>query len=123
MQTVIETKTYLSSAKAAGIGEAERAEIVSIIASNPQTGELIVGSGGARKVRFAGRGKGKSGGYRVITYYAPEDVPVFLLDAYGKGQRANLSDAEVNDLRVILAHLADHWRASVHKKARERRTK
>jgi hypothetical protein len=46
MQTVIETKTYLSSAKAAGVSEVERAEIVSAIASKPQAGEVIVGSGG-----------------------------------------------------------------------------
>jgi hypothetical protein len=71
VQTVIETPSWLSSAKAAGLTEAEWAEVVSVIASNPQAGELIVGSGGARKVRFAGRGKGKSGGYRVITFYAP----------------------------------------------------
>jgi len=117
------TQTYLSSAKAVGLTEAERTEIASAIANSPQAGELIVGSGGARKLRFAGRGKGKSGGYRVITYYAAEDVPVFLLDVYSKGQRANLSDAEVNELRTILADLADLWRAGARRRARERRTR
>ena len=48
------------------------------------------GTGGVRKVRFAGRSKGKSGGYRVVTYYAALDVPVFLLDCYGKGDEAHL---------------------------------
>jgi mRNA-degrading endonuclease RelE of RelBE toxin-antitoxin system len=60
---------------------------------------LIPGTGGARKVRFGGRGKGKSGGYRVITYYAAEDVPVFLLALVDKGQRADISQADRNALR------------------------
>jgi hypothetical protein len=48
---------------------------------------------------------------------------VFLLDVYSKGQRANLSDAEVNELRTILADLADDWRAGAGRRARERRTR
>ena len=43
------------------------------------------GTGGARKLRLAGRGKGKSGGYRVITYYAAEDVPVLMPAVIDKG--------------------------------------
>jgi hypothetical protein len=52
---------------------------VRTIGSEPQKGERMEGTGGARKIRFAGRGKGKSGGYRAISYFAGEDVPVFLL--------------------------------------------
>ena len=61
------------------------------------------GTGGARKVRFAGRAKGKSGGYRVITFYAADDIPVFLLDIYGKDAQANLSKAQRNELRKTLS--------------------
>ena len=60
---------------------------------------VIVGSGGARKIRFAARGRGKSGGYRVVTYYGGDDLPVFLLNAFKKGDRVNLSKAEINELR------------------------
>ena len=69
------------------------------LAHNPEAGDLMPGTGGARKVRFAGRGKGKSGGYRVVTFYGGEDIPVFLLDVYGKDTQANLSQAERNALR------------------------
>jgi hypothetical protein len=78
----------------------------------------IKDTGGARKVRFAGKGKGKSGGYRIITYYAAEDVPVFLLDIYSKGTKANLSQAQRNTLRKILSALAAKWRASVRAKVK-----
>jgi hypothetical protein len=71
------------------------------------------GTGGARKIRFAGRGKGKSGGYRVVTYFGGNDVPVFLLGLFSKGERANLSKAERNELRKELASIAADYRASV----------
>ena len=55
--------------------------------------------GGARKVRVARRGGGKSGGYRVITYYADADRPVFLLTVISKGQQSNLTKAQTNALK------------------------
>lgn len=80
------------------------------------------GTGGARKLRVAGRGKGKSGGYRVITFYAADDVPIFLLDLYGKGEKANLTKAERNSLHAILSTLADEHRKSVARKVATLRT-
>jgi hypothetical protein len=79
-------------------------------------GEVMPGTGGARKIRFAGRGKGKSGGYRVITFFGGGDMPVFLLDVYGKGTQANLSQAERNELRSILTELPRQWRAMMEKR-------
>jgi hypothetical protein len=116
MQTVIQTPTFLADAKAAGLDDAELAEIAATIAVNPFVGDIIPGTGGARKVRFGGRGKGKSGGYRVITCYTAEDVPVFLLALVDKGQRADISQADRNALREILGTLADEYRAGVRRK-------
>ncbi len=112
MQTVIETPAYLASAKDEGLSDEERADIVSFISRDPDVGDVMPGTGGARKVRFAGRGKGKSGGYRVVTFYADEQMPVFLLDVYGKGAQANLSKVERNELRKILTLLPKAWRES-----------
>jgi hypothetical protein len=123
MQTVIQTPTFLADAKAAGLDDTELAEIAATIAANPLVGDIIPGTGGARKVRFGGRGKGKSGGYRVITYYAAEDVPVFLLALVDKGQRADISQADRNALREILGSLADEYREGVQRKLRQARTK
>jgi hypothetical protein len=116
MHTVIETEAYQRSAIASGVSEQERLEISNYISANPTAGEVMKGTGGARKIRFAGRGKGKRGGYRVITYYADEDVPVFLLDLFAKGDAVNLTKAERNELREILASLVDDYRASVKDK-------
>ncbi len=116
MQTVIETPFFLADAKAAGVTDDERRAIVEIIAADPEAGDVIPGTGGARKVRIARKGKDKSGGYRVITFYAAEDVPVFLLRLVSKGQRADISQAERNDVRAALATLAEDYRESTRRK-------
>lgn len=116
MHAVIETPTYLADAKAAGIEGDELADIATMIARDPMAGAVMAGTGGARKVRIAGRGKGKSGGYRVVTYYAAEDVPVFLFAIIYKGERANLSKSERNALHTILADLVDDYREGVARK-------
>jgi hypothetical protein len=54
-------------------------------------GDEIPGTGGCRKLRVAGRGKGKSCGYRTITFYSGESMPVFLLTVFSKGERSDLS--------------------------------
>ena len=101
---------FLRDAKEVGMSDAERTELVVFLSVNPTMGELIGGSGGARKLRWRRPGTGKSGGYRVITYYAGADVPTFLLNIYTKGDRDNLDQAERNALRDKLARLADSYR-------------
>ena len=65
------------------------------------------GCGGARKLRVAKPGKGKSGGYRVISYFAGDDVPVFLLTVFGKNEKTNLTKAERNVLAGLTKTLRD----------------
>lgn len=113
MQTVVETPDYLRDARAAGIAADERRSIIDYVSASPMVGDLIVGSGGARKVRFAAPGRGKSGGYRVVTYYGGGDLPVFLLNVFKKGDRVNLSKAEINELREELSQLAREYREGV----------
>jgi hypothetical protein len=110
MHTVIETPAFLASAAEEGIDEDERLAIVTYLAVHPDAGAIIAGTGGARKVRFAGRGKGKSGGYRVITFFAESDIPVFLIDVYSKDSQTNLSKADRNELKKLLTALPQTWR-------------
>jgi hypothetical protein len=118
MHAVVQTSTFLADGKAAGLNDSELADIAALIARDPKAGEIIVGTGGARKVRIPGKGKGKSGGYRIIAFYAADDVPVFLLKLVSKGRRADISQAERNELRKILATLGDDYRKGVSKKLR-----
>ncbi len=106
LHTVAETPGFARDAARAGMTEGEKAEPIRFLAANPEAGELMVGTGGARKLRWRRPGMGKSGGYRVITYFAGHAMPVFLLTLYTKGERANLSPAERNTLRGILSEIA-----------------
>ena len=105
MQTVIETEGYLRDAKDAGMAEDERSAAVDLVAANPEAGDVMQGTGGVRKARLAGRGKGKSGGYRIVWYFGGGDIPVFLLTVFGKGEKANLTQGECNALRSLTATL------------------
>ena len=111
MQTVVETPGYLSDAKALGLTETERAAIVTWIAAHPEAGDMIEGTGGARKVRFAGKGKGKSGGYRVITFYSGSSIPVFLLNVFAKNEKTDMTAKERNTLKQILSKLVKAYNA------------
>ena len=121
MHGVIETGAYLSDAADAGMSEAERETVITALSENPTCGDLMPGTGGARKVRFATPGRGKRAGYRTIHYYGGEDVSAFLLAVVKKGERADLSKAEKNELRKELAGLADDYRKAIRAKALELR--
>jgi hypothetical protein len=76
VQTVVETPTYLAIANKL-FSEEERADIVSLVAADPECGDLIRGTGGFRKVRVARKGMGKSGGARVVIYLAQRKISGF----------------------------------------------
>jgi hypothetical protein len=93
--TVVETPGFLRDAGAA-LTENERAEVVWFIAANPDAGDTVPETGGARKLRWRAAGRGKRGGVRVIYYYHNESVPLFLLSVFAKNEKANLTKAERN---------------------------
>ena len=110
MQCVIQTGTFLAQAKRCGVTDAELQEIVAVIAADPEAGALMAGTGGARKLRHAREGQGKSGGFRTIHYFGGNDIPIFALAIYGKNEKGNLSRAECNELARILPKLAEAYR-------------
>lgn len=71
--------------------------------TNPTAGDVIKGTGGLRKIRFAdeNRGKGKRGGTRIIYYWWTEGRQFWLFTLYGKGEMSDLSENE----RKLLAGL------------------
>jgi hypothetical protein len=109
MHTILETAAYLAAAADAGMTEDERGAVVDVLAANPTAGDIMPGCGGARKLRVAKPGKGKSGGYRVITYFGGDHLPVFLLTVFGKNERANLTQSERNGLAALTKRLKDSF--------------
>lgn len=84
--------------------EAEQADFVAYTAANPEAGDLIVGSGGVRKVRFAGKAEAKSGGYRVATIFVT-GRGVYLLWVLSKGSAANFTDAQIKAFATLVKEI------------------
>jgi hypothetical protein len=110
MHSVALTHAFLRAAAGIGMTEREIESLVDVLATNPTTGNEMPGTGGCRKVRVAGRGKGKSGGYRAITFYTGEDFPLFLITVFSKGERADLSQSERNRLRSLTRAIVAEYR-------------
>jgi hypothetical protein len=110
VQTVVETPAFLGDTRSLGLSDAERLTIVTWVAANPAAGDVIEGTGGARKVRFAGKGKGKSGGYRVITFFAGTDIPVFLLNIFAKNEKTDLTPRERRVFKNVLSDMVKTYR-------------
>ena len=101
MQTVAETRHFAARAEKL-LSEPERNQLIDFLATHPLRGDVLAGTGGIRKVRFARGSRGKSGGVRVIYYYYGAETPIYLLEIFGKNQKANLSAAERNALGKVV---------------------
>ena len=76
----------------------EQDQIVDVLADNPTIGDVLEGTGGVRKFRFATAGRGKSGGVRIIYYFHSDRIPLYLIGGFAKNEKANLTKAERNAL-------------------------
>lgn len=77
------------------------------IMQRPDTGAVVRGTGGVRKVRWRSRGKGKSGGVRIIYYWARADHQIFLLTIYGKSEKENLTPQDLKRIATLLEELSN----------------
>lgn len=98
--TVVEMPSFQKEATRLLSVEEQKA-LIDHLALYPLDGDLIQRSGGFRKLRWARGGSGKSGGVRVIYYFYNEAYPLFLTYVYPKGEKENLSRAEVNELNKL----------------------
>lgn len=119
MHTVAYFLGFANDAADAGMTEDEIVNLVNFLSENPTAGAEIPGTGGCRKLRVAGRGKGKSGGYRVVTFYTGKEIPYFLSRSSQKGEKSNLTKAECNSLRVLTRAIVREYRSKVAETAKK----
>ncbi|MFP5454896.1 MAG: type II toxin-antitoxin system RelE/ParE family toxin [Alphaproteobacteria bacterium] len=100
--TVVETQVFARSTERIW-SEEERAELVDFVAHNPEAGDVIPGTGGVRKLRWARSVSGKRGGARVVYFYYRPDCPLYLLLAYAKAQATDLSADEKKAVAAFAA--------------------
>ena len=72
------------------------------LAADPEAGSLIQGTGGLRKMRWRGSGRGKSGGVRIICYWARAQDTILLLMMFAKNERSDLTRNQKEILRRIV---------------------
>lgn len=94
MQTVVELPTFQRQAASIWT-DSERCAFIDWIAVNPLAGDVIPGAEGARKVRWAVLGRGKSGGARVIYFNYSEEGTVELFAIYAKSEQGNMPADEI----------------------------
>ncbi len=104
MQTIVELPTFTRKAQKMLTPE-EYGELLAYIAYHPETGDVIRGSGGFRKLRWALGNRGKSAGVRTVYFYHDETKPILMVAIYGKNERTNLSKAEINELYILSQHI------------------
>lgn len=108
MQTVVELPEFVKRSDKL-LSSSERLSVITYLASHPASGDIMQGTGGIRKLRWTAHGKGKSGGVRIIYYFHNESMPLFLLSLFGKGEKANLSKSERNELAKFTSSLIKNY--------------
>jgi hypothetical protein len=80
-------------------------ELAIYLIDHPDAGDVIQGSGGVRKLRWAAKGKGKRGGARIIYLYVVFAARIYLMRCYAKSVKTDLTADEKKQLRQVAAHL------------------
>jgi hypothetical protein len=83
----------------------EYEDLIFYLAKYPEAGDVIPGTGGVRKMRWPARGQGKRGGARVIYYFRDLNVPLYLLAAYAKGEKLNITAREKVAMSIMVDEL------------------
>ena len=98
----VELPLFRSKWKMLGLDDKDLLRLQEEILLDPKTGEIMRGTGGIRKMRFAFEHRGKSGSVRVIYIDFEVYEKIYLLTAYPKNEKDNLSKAERNELRTLV---------------------
>jgi hypothetical protein len=101
LMVVLETSLFTRQVTET-LSDDDYARLQAVLTARPDTGAVIRGSGGLRKIRWATSGKGKRGGVRIIYYWAPAQEQLLMLMLFSKNERANLTQAQVKVLRKLV---------------------
>lgn len=91
--------------KAMGLTDTDLKRLQEQLLLNPKDGTVIQGTGGLRKTRFAFQGKGKSGSVRVAYIDFEVYERIYLITAYPKSEKDNLTGEERNEIKKMIGIL------------------
>lgn len=84
------------------IPDEEYQQLQQQLSARPEFGDLIKASGGIRKLRWSGSGRGKRGGIRVIYYYITHDMQIYMLYVYSKSNKDDLTPHQLKQLKKLV---------------------
>ncbi len=99
-----------------GLTDDDLKDLQEYLIINPETGSVIQGTGGVRKIRWALKNKGKSGGIRILYIDFIVYEKIYLLMAYPKNQKDNISDREKKIIKQLVTDLKNELRRKNHEK-------
>lgn len=88
-----------------GLGDEELQGLQYFLLKNPDAGDTIAGTNGARKVRIPIQGRGKSGGGRVIYVDFVVDKIIVLVTAYAKNEQVELTPGQKKEIRNLVGRM------------------
>ncbi|MBQ5989384.1 MAG: type II toxin-antitoxin system RelE/ParE family toxin [Oscillospiraceae bacterium] len=106
-RTFIMTQEFDKNWKAMGLTDDDLKSLQEELIFNPAKGDVIQGTGGLRKLRIAFEGRGKSGSGRVCYVDFVVYEKIYLITAYPKNEKENLSKAERNAIATVIRQLED----------------
>jgi hypothetical protein len=101
----IHTTSFVESAAGIPISEEDLLELEVSLRNNPRAGRIIRGTGGVRKIRIGTKGRGKRGGARVLYYLVVRRDTIYLLLAYDKTKKDDLTAAGKERFRILCRQL------------------
>ncbi len=107
---IVRTKSYekgLKRLRKLGATDVDVTTMENEIAADPTMGDVIQNTGGLRKARFGYGQTGKSGGGRTIYYCLLADETVYLLTAYPKADKSDLTAEEKKLYKALIKELTD----------------
>jgi mRNA-degrading endonuclease RelE of RelBE toxin-antitoxin system len=102
----VELAAFASFREARWTDEAFRA-LQSFLLASPAVGDVIPGTNGLRKLRWAIAGRGKSAGARVIYYWAASTGTVYLIFAYEKSKQSDLTQRQIRVLGALMRNIGN----------------
>lgn len=111
-RTFVELPLFRSKWKSLGLNENDLKRLQEEILLDPKTGAVMRETGGIRKMRFAFEHRGKSGSIRVIYIDFEVYEKIYLITAYPKNEKDNLTKAERNELRELVKVLENQLKES-----------
>lgn len=106
--TVFESKYFIKLIEKL-LSDKEYIKLITHLKNNPKAGDVIRGTGGIRKIRWARQGSGKRGGIRVIYYFYDKNGILFMLTAYAKNDKSDLSEKDKKKFHDLVKVLTEKF--------------